>query len=166
MSESQAERCPKLLRNHCPKLPEFGHHQSHYIIRYYTYNHIQPPDLFRITPNPSTNGSFFLEWEEVAGAEYYNLYKDIHPILDISNRTPYLSLISTNLTEIELNDGTYFYVLTTIMKGTESIISSPRIVEVYFPESSKRVIPGYNVYIAFSLLGISALWFYRKKIRK
>ncbi|MHA1111620.1 MAG: hypothetical protein ACTSRE_11000 [Promethearchaeota archaeon] len=144
----------------------YGPHQSHYVIRYYTYNYIQPPDFLRITPNPCTNGSFFLEWEEVAGAEYYNLYKDVHPILDISNRTPYLSLTSTNLTEIELNEGTYFYVLTTMMRGTESIISLPRIVELYFSESSKRNVPGYNVFIIFSLLGISAMWFYRKKIRK
>lgn len=144
----------------------YGPYQYHYILRYYSYNDIQPPDFLPITPNPSFNGSFLLEWEDIKGAEYYNLYKDIHPILDISNRTPYQSLAITNFTESDLGEGTYFYYLTTIMKGSESVISLPGIVNVDLPESPKRRIPGYNVFILYSLLGTSAIWFYRKKIRK
>ncbi|TFG19148.1 MAG: hypothetical protein EU530_07165 [Promethearchaeota archaeon] len=135
----------------------YGPHQSHYIIRYYSYNHIQPPDLLQITPNPSLNGSFFLEWEEVTGADYYNLYKDIHPILDISHRTPYQSLMTTNITEVVLLEGTYFYVLTTVMKGAESVISLPRIVNVDFPEPPKNI-SGYNVLILFALIVFSVIW--------
>jgi hypothetical protein len=141
----------------------YTYHQSHYIIRYFSYNLIQPPDILPITPNPCVNGSFFIEWVEVPGAEHYNIYKDIHPILDISNRTPYLSISTTNFTEFGVEEGTYFYVITTIMRGTESEISLPRIVDVYFPATSRRIIPGYNIIIVLSLLGISAVRFYKKK---
>ncbi len=140
----------------------YGPHQSHYVIRYYSYSHIQPPDLLQITPNPSLNGSFFLEWEEVIGAEYYNIYKDIHPILEISHRTPYQSLTTTNMTDVVLQEGTYFYVLTTVMKGVESVISLPRIVNVDFPEPLKDI-SGYNMFILFALLGFSVIWFCKKQ---
>ncbi|TFG18979.1 MAG: hypothetical protein EU530_07605 [Promethearchaeota archaeon] len=143
----------------------YGIYYYQLLLRVYSYDGIQPPVFYTITPNPSQNGSVFIGWNAVPGADSYNLYKDIHPILDISNRTPYQSLTTTNISENGLEEGTYFYVLTTIMANTESIISLPGIVVVNLPDPPKKV-PGYNVILVITILGLTSLWIYKKNVRK
>ncbi len=143
----------------------YGIYYYQLLLRAYSYDGIQPPKFKSLAPNPSRNGSVFIDWDTVPGADSYNLYKDIYPILDVVNRTPYHSLTTTNISENGLDKGTYFYVLTTIMDNEESIISLPGIVVVDLPVPPKKV-PGYNIILIITLLGLTSLWIYKKIVRK
>ncbi|MHA1111621.1 MAG: hypothetical protein ACTSRE_11005 [Promethearchaeota archaeon] len=143
----------------------YGIYYYQLLLRAYSYDGIQPPNFKPFTPNPSSNGSVYIEWNSVPGADLYNLYKDVHPILDISNRTPHQSMTETNFTETGLEEGTYFYVLTTIMDNEESIISIPGIVVIDLPNPPKKV-PGYNVILLITIMGLTSLWIFKKTVRK
>jgi len=135
------------------------------LLRAYSYDGIQPPKFKPLIPNPSPNGSVFIEWDGVPGADFYNLYKDVHPILDVSTLTPYRSLTTTNISENGLEEGTYFYVLTTIMNNEESIVSLPGIVVVDLPNPLKKV-PGYNVFLVLIIMGLTTVLISKNAVRK
>jgi hypothetical protein len=144
----------------------YGIHQNQILLNYFSLPTPQPPDFKNLSPNPSLNGTFLIEWKKVAGAESYNLYRDIHPILDISNRTVYQSLLNTNFTEVGLEEGTYFYVLTTIFKGVESVMSGPGIILVDYPNLPRRRIHGYGVISIITIMGLSMIFLISSVQRK
>ena len=137
-----------------------------FLFNFYSYDYPPAPELFIIKPNPSLNGTFLLEWQNISETDSYNLYKDIHPILDISTRIPYQTLTNTSFIEMGLDEGTYFYVVTSVLKDTESDISNPGVVLVDYPDPPKEKIPGYKVLLLIAVLGFTSLCIIRKVVTK
>ncbi len=138
---------------------------SQFLFNYYSYETPPSPWFEPIKPNPSLNGTYTLEWQYFPEVEYYHVYRDIHPILDISGRTPYQILTNTSYVESGMAEGTYFYVVTTILRNSESPLSNPRVVEVDLPNPPDKI-PGYNITIFISFLAIISILVGRKYSRK
>ncbi len=136
-----------------------------FLYNFYSYHTPPIPYFEPIEPNPSVNGTYTLKWQNFPESESYHLYRDIHPILDISGRTPYKILTNTSYIETDMAEGTYFYIVTCFVKGVESEMSLPGIVNVDLPEPEKKV-PGYNVILVITLIGFTSLWIYKKTVRK
>ncbi len=78
------------------------------------------PANFQVTAGDTEN---FLSWDEVTGADSYNIYQDTNTISDISSITP-ITVTSTSETITGLTNGTqYYYVVTAVNALTESDIS-------------------------------------------
>jgi len=138
---------------------------NQFLLHYFSYNLPQRPVFYLATPNPSSNGTFLLTWEKVKIVDYYNLYKDIHPILDLNERIPYQSLAETNYTEVGLEEGTYFYIITSNLLNTESIMSNPCVVVVDLPNPPDRKISGYSITIIIAFIGFITVLLYSRKFR-
>ncbi|MHA1111622.1 MAG: hypothetical protein ACTSRE_11010 [Promethearchaeota archaeon] len=136
-----------------------------FLYNFYSYHGPVPPWFEPIEPNPSLNGTYTLEWQNLPEVESYRIYRDIHPISDLTGRTPYEIVTNTSIIETNMDEGTYFYLITSILKGTESYTSNPRVVEVDLPAPPKKV-PGYNVILVITLMGFTSIWVYNKKFRK
>ena len=138
---------------------------SQFLFDFYSYDTPPSPWFKPITPNPSLNGTYTIGWQYLPEVEFYNVYRDIHPISGTSGRTPYLVLTNTSYVESGMAEGTYFYVVTTIVNGVESQISNPGVVEVDLPNPPKKI-PGYNLLVIFMCMGIAALMILKKEKKR
>lgn len=136
-----------------------------FLFNFYSYYKPPVPWFEPPEPNPSLNGTYNLTWQEFPEAESYRLYRDIYPIEDIIDRSPYKITTNSSILETNMAEGTYFYIVTSVVKGVESDISNPGIVEVNLPDPPKEV-PGYSIFITIPLIGITTFWIYKKKFRK
>jgi hypothetical protein len=137
-----------------------------YLFQFVAYHLVPIPFFFVTEPQPSVNGSFTLIWEEFDECEFYHLYKDNHPILNFTDRIPYQILTNTSFIETGQKEDTYFYYVTSFLKGIESEVSNPCIVQVDLPDSPKRKIPGYNMPIFLGILGFTIFFTYKKMFTK
>ncbi|MBN2157174.1 MAG: hypothetical protein JW776_14110 [Candidatus Lokiarchaeota archaeon] len=136
-----------------------------YLLKFYSYSTPPAPYFTPIEPNPSLNGTYYLNWQYFPESEGYHLYRDIHPILDISGRIPYKILTSNSLIETGMEEGTYFYVVTCIVKGIESEISNPRVVLVDLPDPPDNKVPGYNIFLIIIIPSLALFIIYKNKIK-
>jgi fibronectin type 3 domain-containing protein len=119
------------------------------------------PDLDPITPNPNLEGNVYLNWNDVVDVNYYNIYRGTTPILNISTETPIGNSEESQYADIVLDSGVYYYVITAVGNGGESIASNIEAVNV-----DLRKIPGFSIGILLGIVGISVLsliWIHKIK---
>ncbi|MFX0166734.1 MAG: ABC transporter substrate-binding protein [Promethearchaeota archaeon] len=111
------------------------------------------PVLSSITPNPDTDGIVNLEWNDIVGATSYNVYRDTSLITDISGLSPISSPTISQYNDTELAVGTYYYVITAVGIGGESLISNCESVEITQPPVTPRI-PGFDLYLFLPIVSI------------
>jgi len=120
------------------------------------------PILSTITPNPDKDGDIFLDWNDVAGATSYKVYRDTSSITDISGLTSIATPTSSQYNDNGLSVGTYFYVIVAVNATGESSISNCESVEV------PRGIPGINLSVFLPIILIVVIGYVlrlKKKIK-
>ena len=129
----------------------------------------EPATLDPILPNPNLNGIIDLNWDDVANATHYYVYKDFSPISSVTGLTPIATVNSSNYTDIISLNGIYHYVIITgRLSGNSSISNCENITvliplnpPVLQPISPNPVFDG-NIYLNWSyILGATSYYIYR-----
>ena len=91
---------------------------------------VSPPDLAYIVPNPSTTGEIILDWNNVARATEYYVYRSISYIWSITGLTPLDMVVESTYTENIDLDGFYYYVVVAGNFVKNTVHSNCQYVEI------------------------------------
>ncbi len=106
------------------------------------------PVLAEISPSVDKDGTIKLDWTDVTGAISYNVYRESNLIEDTDGLTAIANPTSSGYTDRKLEDGIYYYAITTLGNLEESIPSNCRFVVV-----ERLLIPGFSVAM-LSIIGL------------
>jgi hypothetical protein len=128
------------------------------------------PGDFTLSTNagiPDIDGEFDLSWTSSTGADNYSVYQHSSIITEINDdltNIAYQTAISP-FSITGLSDGTYYFILvaynehgTTLSNCIEVIVSKPSPL----PQG----IPGYNLMLLISLLGLISILIIKSQINK
>ncbi len=90
------------------------------------------PNLSPIIPNPSQTGVINLDWNDVANASQYYVYRNTSLITSTSGLTPIATTVPSTYQET-LSNGTYYYVIVAYNGTANSSISNCENVTVAIP---------------------------------
>ncbi len=126
----------------------------------------EAPELDPISPNPDTDGNVLLNWNEITGLDesdfiIYNVYRDTTPIVDVDGREYYVQTPYDHYADTGLENGVYYYAVTAVGNGGESLPSNGQEVIVQIPK--ERNVPGFKVGIILGLIGICSIILVRAK---
>jgi fibronectin type 3 domain-containing protein len=94
------------------------------------------PILNAITPNSSTSGNIALNWNSVAGATSYTIYRSSQYITSINGSVSSIGTqTAINFNDTGLSNGTYYYAITAGNSSGSSVISNCQSVVVSIPSS-------------------------------
>ena len=117
----------------------------------------EAPILSSIIPNPSTDGTFVLTWNNVLYANEYQIYQSTTPITDISSMSPIAVVNTTSYTQTISTEGIYYFAVVAVGYVGDSDISNIQSVVINFldPEPEpKPKIPGYSVFLLILLFNL------------
>nr|QEE16484.1 hypothetical protein DSAG12_02314 [Candidatus Prometheoarchaeum syntrophicum] len=91
---------------------------------------LQKPIFQHISPNPDPDGNITLNWNNVADATSYSLYRNTNQIPKISGLAPISVSATTSYSDNNLTNNTYYYVVVAKDEYRKSDISNCELVEV------------------------------------
>ncbi|MFX1481453.1 MAG: hypothetical protein ACFFCI_25520, partial [Promethearchaeota archaeon] len=111
-----------------------------------TYNHPllipEAPTLSVISPNPDMDGDIILNWNDISFTEIYTVYRYSSLITELNGSVTTLgTTISSTYTDLGLNEGTYYYAVTSDNVLGSSGISNCESVVVDLPGPDAPVLP-------------------------
>jgi len=117
---------------------------------------IEPPILSSITPNPSNTGEIYLNWTEIADADYYTVYRYKSPIIEVNNSI--LNLITVenlNYTDTISESQTVYYAVVSWNTVGTSELSNCVSVSVILNDSLTKIFLIGGISLGFlALLGV------------
>jgi hypothetical protein len=139
---------------------------------------IGPPADFILSSNagtPDGNGAFDLTWESTEAGQSYSLYEYSSYITEINGSLTLLVNGTTDLT-VSLSgysNGTYYFIAVayntignTLSNCLEIVVQLPPELEPEpEPEPTPPFIPGYNLYIVISMIGIVSIILFKKRYK-
>ena len=81
------------------------------------YPVLSSPKLAYITPNPTENNNIFLDWDDIANAEEYQVYRSSSYIWSVDGLAPIATVFISNHTDSLPEEGFYFYVVVAIKEN-------------------------------------------------
>ncbi|MHA1733196.1 MAG: hypothetical protein ACTSU5_14710 [Promethearchaeota archaeon] len=116
--------------------------QLHYIRQVFQ----QPgtPNLHPISPAIDHDGIISLDWDDVAGANTYNVYRDTSPVTSPIGLTPINTTTSSECVDKVTTNGTYYYAVLAINGSGTSELSASQAVQVAIPPESSGEEQGEN----------------------
>ncbi|MHA1474711.1 MAG: hypothetical protein ACTSQ5_05945 [Promethearchaeota archaeon] len=114
---------------------------------------LQSPILQPISPGTDRDGNITLSWNNIENATSYSLYRNTSQITELSDLTPISTSSATTYTDINLSEGSYYYVVVAKDGNRESDISNCESVKVSF-----TAISGYPFMVIISIWGISIIF--------
>ncbi len=95
----------------------------------------QAPLLFPIIPNLSTSGIVNIDWSEVAGCDYYYLYREVTPISTLTGLSTHNKTTDSFSIDAISENGTYYYVVVSENDYGNSTFSNIESVQVDFADN-------------------------------
>ncbi len=108
----------------------------------YEYPTPNTPVLEAISPQIDRDGTIKLEWNDIAEASSYRVYRESSAITSVSGKISIATPTSSQYTDRGLEDGIYYYAITAVGIYGESDPSNCMYVIV-----ERRFIPGFSVAI-------------------
>jgi hypothetical protein len=124
---------------------------------------IQTPNMQSISPNPNLDGNITLNWNDIAEATSYDLYRETYNFTTVSDLVPISTSTFTSYTDINLTNGGYFYAVVAKDGERESNVSICESVSVEIPDPPKNKISGYPFEFITSIGVISIVLLTLKK---
>ena len=100
----------------------------------------ETPDLAFILPNPTDLSSINLDWNDVATASNYYVYRSNAYIWSINDLVPYITTSSSNFTDTLPAEGYYFYVVVAENVAGNSTHSNCQYVSYEVPHLQEYTI--------------------------
>ncbi len=95
------------------------------------------PILTAIAPNPDLDGDIILDWNDVALANNYTVYRDTLPITAINGTVVTLGTVTASIySDLDQPEGTYYYVITATNATGSSGLSNCENVTVILQKPS------------------------------
>ncbi|MHA1734633.1 MAG: FG-GAP-like repeat-containing protein [Promethearchaeota archaeon] len=99
------------------------------------------PVLEAPSPNPSQDGHVALDWSNVSGARWYDLYRHPSPITEVNASVTLVRTTTQNHTEDALGaDGSYYYAVVARNTDNSSAVSNTEGVTVDMPGPATPVL--------------------------
>ncbi|MHA1452940.1 MAG: fibronectin type III domain-containing protein, partial [Promethearchaeota archaeon] len=93
-----------------------------------------PPILAEISPNPDMDGDIILDWDDVPYMDNYTVYRHSSLITELNGSVAAItSTIPSTFTDLDLPDGTYYYVVAANNETGTSVQSNCKSVVVNIP---------------------------------
>ncbi|GAG54158.1 unnamed protein product, partial [marine sediment metagenome] len=131
-----------------------------------------PPGVFILSSNagtPDDNGTFDLSWTSAVGAQDYSVYEYSSYITEIIGS---LTLLGDEITDLSLTlsgytDGTYYFIVVAHNTAGDTLSNCIEIVVQIPPEldPTPPFIPGYNLYVAISMICIVSIILFKKRYK-
>jgi hypothetical protein len=102
-------------------------------------NYLPEPPILNSVPSPDLDGTYSVSWNSVDQADTYQLYRESTSISDLSALTPIFNGPSTSISEIDLPEGTYYYVVVATNSSGTSELSNEVQVSVSSPQYSNTI---------------------------
>jgi hypothetical protein len=106
----------------------------------YVYPTPNTPVLSEISPAIDRDGTIKLDWNDVAEATYYRVYRESSAIVDTTGKIAIANPTSSQYTDRGLEDGIYYYAVTSVGTYGESDPSNCLFVTV-----EHRNISGFSI---------------------
>lgn len=91
------------------------------------------PELAFVVPNPDEDGSVYLDWNDVYGADIYYIYRSTSYIWSVEGLTPIDSTSTSNYIETLPSPGFYYYVIVAENYVENSAHSNCQYIEYKVP---------------------------------
>ncbi|MBN1803134.1 MAG: hypothetical protein JW891_16610 [Candidatus Lokiarchaeota archaeon] len=126
------------------------------------------PVLEEITPNPDTDGTIILNWNDISNADNYTIYRSNSQITQIDGTLTNLSTTTNSYyTDIIGTDGTYYYTVIAENRAGASSIAIPVSVSVSLGgRNAPVIIPGFPLDIVLIGSFISIIVLYKLTKRR
>ncbi|MHA1347049.1 MAG: hypothetical protein ACTSVO_13440 [Candidatus Heimdallarchaeaceae archaeon] len=128
----------------------------------------QAPHLYPISPNPTITGNATILWTDVAASEDYHIYREEAYISSLSGLSVFASTSDNFFDDSILDNGTYYYAVTTENEYGKSSISNIEYLQVMILDidltagNSSNLLPFISdelLAIVGSLLGLQIIFF-------
>ncbi|MBD3229213.1 MAG: hypothetical protein GF329_13605, partial [Candidatus Lokiarchaeota archaeon] len=91
---------------------------------------LETPTLYPLIPKTDYDGFINLNWTDADNATHYYVYRDINPILNLTNREPIAMTLHSNYTDVNFIDGVFYYAVTSANLGWNSSLSNSENVTI------------------------------------
>ena len=136
----------------------------------YTANYfsVGTPILLPITPNPSLDGNFLLNWTPAPYTAYYKIFRSTSNITltGLSGLSPIATTRFTTFTDSMSSSGTYYYVIVAHNIGGDGSASNCESIQVTFPHGGGIPWWIWLLLILIALMLILIALYYKKKKKK
>jgi len=131
----------------------------------YSYLGLDSPILNITTASPTTNLDINLAWTTSPGADNYTLYRHTSQITssNLNSVTEVKTITGTSTTDTVPVPGRWYYAIVTNNEAGSSDPSNSPYIDVQEPSS--EVIPGYNLFLLFGVIGLISAIIIKKRCK-
>ncbi|MCK4287040.1 MAG: hypothetical protein KAX18_12595, partial [Candidatus Lokiarchaeota archaeon] len=117
------------------------------------------------TASPTTNLDINLAWTTSPGADNYTLYRHTSQITssNLNSATEVKTITGTSTTDTLPVPGRWYYAIVTNNEAGSSDPSNSPYIDVQEPSS--EVIPGYNLFLLFGVIGLISAIIIKKRCK-